>query len=175
MQRKTERKNKMKEFDEMHENIGESEETAEKTKHILTKSDYAEMGLIFAKIAIIVIILVGCWFAIEALIKDFGEKQRYDSQASVSAGVITDKEIINGHAAGGAGIGYYDGKVGYNFNNNKGYVPTVYRIHISAEFEYDGETHQGSNYFDVSEDVYNSYNVGDYFDSKDLTGSSEQQ
>ena len=118
--------------------------------------------------------MVGCWFAIKAIFKSFSEQQRYNSKASISAGIITDKEIINGHTESGAGIGYYDGKVGYSFNNNKSYVPTVYRIHISAEFEYNGETHQGSNYFDVSEDVYNSYNVGDYFDSKDLSDSSKQ-
>lgn len=164
----------MKEYDEINEITDVSGDTERKEKVYLTMSDFAEMGLVFAKIAILVLILVGCWFGIEAVFKSFGEQQRYNSKARVSAGIITDKEIINGHTESGAGVGYYDGKVGYNFNNNKGYVPTVYRIHISAEFEYDGETHQGSNHFDVSEDVYNSYNVGDYFDSKNLTGSSEQ-
>ena len=132
------------------------------------------IGLILAKIAAPVLILIGGWFGLKTVIKSLGEQIQYNNKASVSAGIITDKEIINGHTESGAGIGYYDGKVGYNFNNNKSYVPTVYRIHISAEFEHNGETHQGSNYFDVSEDVYNSYNVGDYFDSKNLSGSSEQ-
>lgn len=164
----------MNNYDETNENTEVTENVEEKTKVSFTSSDFFDMGLIFAKILVLVLILVGCWFAIKAIFKSFSEQQRYNSKASISAGIITDKEIINGHTESGAGIGYYDGKVGYSFNNNKSYVPTVYRIHISAEFEYNGETHQGSNYFDVSEDVYNSYNVGDYFDSKDLLDSSEQ-
>ena len=169
MQRKTERKNKMKEFDEMNENLEVSENTERKNKTCLTKIDMVAI----AKIVVLVLFIFGCIFGMENVCKNLDKSLSYESKARVSAGIITDKEIINGHTAGGAGVVYYDGKVGYNFNNGKSYVPTVYRIHISAEFEYDGETHQGSNYFDVSEDVYNSYNVGDYFDSKDLTGSSE--
>lgn len=163
----------MNNFDETNENTEVTENAEEKSKGCFTASDFFDMGLIFAKIAALVLILVGCWFGLEAVLKSFGELQRYNSKASVSAGIITDKEIINGHTESGAGIGYYDGKVGYNFNNNKSYVPTVYRIYISAEFEYKGETHQGSNYFDVSEDIYNSYNIGDYFDSKDLLSYSK--
>lgn len=116
--------------------------------------------------------LVGGWFGISKCFELLGEGISYNSKASVSAGIITDKEIINGHTKSSGRMGYYDGKVGYSFNNNKSYVPTVYRIHISAEFEYDGETHQGHNYFDASEDIYNAYNIGDYFDSKDLLGHS---
>ena len=69
---------------------------------------------------------------------------------------------------------YYNGQAGYSFNANKTYVPTVYRIHISADFEYNGETYQGNNYFDVSEDIYNSYNIGDYFDSENLLSCSNE-
>lgn len=167
------KENKMDNFDETNENIESTENSGRKKKVCLTASDLFDMGLIFAKIAALVLVMVGGWFGIEAVFKSFGEQQLYNSKASVSAGVITDKEIINGHTKSGGGIGYYDGKVGYNFNNNKSYVPTVYRIHISAEFEYKGETRQGNNYFDVSEDVYNSYNIGDIFDSKDLSGYSK--
>ncbi len=159
----------MNEFDEMNENTEEAEDNVRKSTYF----DFTEMLLIFFKIAILVLMIIGCWIVIERAFNSLGEQQRYNSKASVSAGIITDKEIINGHTVGGAGVGYYDGKVGYNYNGNKNYVPTVYRIHISAEFEYKGETYQGSNYFDVSEDVYNSYAIGDYFDSKDLLGSSE--
>lgn len=164
----------MNNYDETNENTEMTENVEDKTKVCFTSSDFFEMGLTFAKILVLILILVGCWFTIKTFFKGFSERQRYNSKANVTAGVITDKEIINGHTKSSGGIVYYDGKVGYNFNNNKSYVPTVYRIHISAEFEYDGKTHQGSNYFDVSEDVYNSYNVGDYFDSKNLSGSSEQ-
>lgn len=165
----SERENKMNNYDETNESTEVTENVGKRTYF-----DLGEIILILGKVAALVIILVGCWFGLERCFKSLGEQQRYNSKASVTAGVITDKEIINGHTKSSVGMGYYDGKVGYNFNNNKSYVPTVYRIHISAEFEYDGETHQGSNYFDVSEDVYNSYNVGDYFDSKDLLGSSER-
>lgn len=130
------KENKMNNFDETNENTESTENSGRKKKVCLTASDLFDMGLIFAKIAAIVLVMVGVWFGIEAVFKSFGEQQLYNSKASVSAGVITDKEIINGHTKSGGGIGYYDGKVGYNFNNNKSYVPTVYRIHISAEFEY---------------------------------------
>ncbi|MCM1529783.1 MAG: hypothetical protein NC093_07285 [Alistipes sp.] len=155
----------------MNESTEETEDTVRKN----TNFDFAEMILLFSKMAALVLIIIGGWIALDRVFDSLGNSMRYNSKASVSAGIITDKEIINGHTAGGAGVGYYDGKVGYSFNGNKSYVPTVYRIHISAEFEYDGETHQGSNHFDVSEDVYNSYSIGDYFDSKDLTGNSEQE
>lgn len=134
----------MKEFDEMNENVEENEKK-------LWGCFFAKIAIRVAKIAILVMIIVGCLTVIEDVFKSLDEQLRYNSKASVTAGFITDKEIINGH-----------------------YVPTVYRIHISAGFEYDGETHQGSNYFNVSEDVYNSYNVGDYFDSKDLLGYSNK-
>ena len=172
------KENEMREIDNMNDTTDVSEETEEKRKSRFSSSDLFDMGLIFAKIALIVFMGVGGCFAmvkcIMLLNKGITHLDEIRLQSSISAGIITDKEIINGHTKSSGGIVYYGGKVGYSFNNNKSYVPTVYRIHISAEFEYNGETHQGSNYFDVSEDVYNSYNVGDYFDSKDLLDSSEQ-
>ena len=168
------KENEMSKIDYMNNTT----DVSEKRKSRFSSSDFFDMGLIFAKIALIVFMGVGGCFAmikcIMLLNRGITHLDEIRLQSSISAGIITDKEIINGHSESGAGIGYHDRKGGYNFNNNKSYVPTVYRIHISAEFEYDGETHQGSNYFDVSEDVYNSYNVGDYFDSKDLLGSSER-
>lgn len=119
-----------------------------------------------------VVMVVGGCIVLVKYCESLDKAINYNSKASVSAGIITDKEIINGHTKSSGGMLYHNGKIGYSFNGNKSYVPTVYRIHISAEFEYDGETHQGHNYFDVSEDVYNSYNIGDYFDSKDLLGHS---
>lgn len=160
----------MNEFDEMNESTEVTEDTEGKKRTPMF--DFLDI----VKIIMLVVMLIGGCFVLNALLDNLGEYLSYSSteSTSVSAGIITDKEIINGHTAGGAGVGYYDGKVGYNFNSNKSYVPTVYRIHISAEFEYKGETYQGSNYFDVSEDVYNSYTIGDYFDSKDLLSNSEQ-
>lgn len=161
----------MREIDDMNDNTGVNDETEERRESRFFS--FIDTNLIeISKLIILVIIVINCFFVLRLCFKSLGKQLA--SQASVTAGIITDKEIINGHTKSGGGMGYYDGKVGYNFNGNKSYVPTVYRIHISAEFEYDGETHQGSNYFDVSEDVYNSYNVGDYFDSKNLLGYSNE-
>ena len=159
----------MNEFDEMNESTEVTENTeGEKSTPMFGLPD-------IAMIIMLVVVLIGGFFGLKAVFDNLGEYLSYNStkSQSISAGIITDKEIINGHTENGAGVGYYDGKVGYNFNNNKSYVPTIYRIHISAEFEYKGETYKDSNYFDVSEDVYNSYAIGDYFDSKDLLGNSE--
>ena len=163
----------MREIDDMNDTTDVSEETEEKKESRL--SSFIDMYLIdiFKIVILVLMLVVGCIGSVKCL-ELLDEGISYNSKASVSAGVITDKEIINGHTKSSGGMVYHDGKVGYSFNGNKSYVPTVYRIHISAEFEYDGETHQGSNYFDVSEDVYNSYNIGDYFDSKDLLGYSNE-
>lgn len=162
-------------IDEMNDTTGVNEETEEKRESRF--SSFIDTYLIdIIKIVILVLLMVGLIGALVKCLDILGEGISYTlkESASVTAGIITDKEIINGHTKSGGGIGYYGGKVGYNFNGSESYVPTVYRIHISAEFEYDGKTHQGSNYFDVSEDVYNSYNVGDYFDSKNLLGYSNE-
>lgn len=162
-------------IDEMNDTTDVNEETEEKRESRF--SSFIDTYLFdIIKIVILVLLMVGFAGVIVKCfdILDKGISYTLKESASVTAGVITDKEIINGHTKSGGGMGYYDGKVGYSFNNNKSYVPTVYRIHISAEFEYNGETHQGHNYFDVSEDVYNSYNIGDYFDSKDLLGNSNK-
>ena len=163
-------------------NIDEMNESTEPNENVKRKRfslDYVYMFFIAAAMILCLVAALGFFIAAGWIgIKEFAtivvEKADYDAVAHISAGVITDKEIINGHTKSSGGMVYHDGKVGYSFNGNKSYVPTVYRIHISAEFEYDGETHQGSNYFDVSEDVYNSYNIGDYFDSKDLLGYSNE-
>lgn len=86
----------------------------------------------------------------------------------VSAGTISDKEIVNGETVGGGGFIYINGNPGFYFGGDKEYVPTRYRIHISFEYEYDGKKYQGTKYYDVSEEVYISYNIGDYFDSKNF-------
>lgn len=161
----------MREIDDMNDTTDVNDETEERRESRF--SSFIDTNLIeISKIVILVLILVGGWFGISKCFELLGEEISYSSKASVSAGIITDKEIINGHTKSSGGMVYHNGKFGYRFNGNQSYVPTVYRIHISAEFEYDGETHQGHNYFDVSEDVYNSYNIGDYFDSKDLLGHS---
>lgn len=165
----------MNNYDETNENT-EATENEEKKRFSF---DYVYMFFMSAAMILCMVVVVGCfgaavWIGTNELATIVVEKQDYDEMAHISAGVITDKEVINAHTKSSGGMVYYNGKAGYSFNANKTYVPTAYRIHISAEFEYEGETHQGNNYFDVSEDVYNSYNVGDYFDSTDLLGYSNE-
>lgn len=164
----------MNNFDETNRNAEDNDETGGRYKVRIDSSDVLDIVKILIGIVFLTLMTIACWFALKNIFKDMNEYESYISVKSVSAGIISDKEIINGHTANGGGIGYYDGKVGYNFNNNKSYIPTIYRIHISAEFEYEGETQQGSNYFDVSEDIYNFYNIGDYFDSRDLLGYAKE-
>ena len=159
----------MRKIDNMNDTTDVNEEKRESPFYSFFDAD-----LVFdiIKIVILILVLVSSLFGISKCFKLLGEKVSYNSKASVSAGIITDKEIINGHTKSDGGLVYYNGKFGYGFNNNKSYVPTVYRIYIRGEFEYEGKTHQGNNSFDVSEDIYNSYNIGDYFDSKDLLRDS---
>lgn len=88
---------------------------------------------------------------------------------TISSGIVSNKEIVNSEVIGGGGLVYNDGKTGYYYDDDKQYIPTRYRIHITFEYEYEGETYQGSKYYDVSDDIYCSYNIGDYFDTKNLT------
>ena len=163
-------------------NIDEMNESTEPNENVKRKRfslDYVYMFFIAAAMILCLVAASGFFIAAGWIgIKEFAtivvEKADYDAVAHISAGVITDKEIINGHTKSSGGMIYYNGQAGYSFNANKTYVPTVYRIHISADFEYNGETYQGNNYFDVSEDIYNSYNIGDYFDSENLLSCSNE-
>ena len=85
-----------------------------------------------------------------------------------SSGIISDKEIVNGKVSSSGGLIYANGQPGYFLGGNETYIPTIYRIHITFEYEYDDTMFEGTKYYDVSEDIYLSYDVGDFFDSQNL-------
>ena len=165
----------MRKIDNMNDTTDVNEEKRESPFYSFFDAD-----LVFdiIKIVILILVLVSSLFGISKCFKLLGEKVSYNSKASVSA--FTAAYFAAGHyyfwhirlLSLHLYMVYYNGKFGYGFNNNQSYVPTVYRIYIRGEFEYEGKTHQGNNSFDVSEDIYNSYNIGDYFDSKDLLRDS---
>ncbi len=51
---------------------------------------------------------------------------------------------------------------------NNGHLVLV----VENKCEYNDETYTGTKDFTVSENVYNSYRIGDWFDSRDLTAQS---
>lgn len=57
----------MTDYDEINEITDMSEDSEKKDKVCLTKSDFAKMVLVFTKIAILVLILVGCLFAMKII------------------------------------------------------------------------------------------------------------
>lgn len=75
---------------------------------------------------------------------------------TIREGEIVDKIIENGHT------------VSNGFGQNS-YKPTEYIIVVENECEYNDKTFTGTKDFKVSEEVYNNYKVGDWFDSRDLT------
>ena len=93
---------------------------------------------------------------------------------TIREGTVVDKIINNGRTVSGGGAGiYYSGEgvgVGYSPSaGTKGYKPIEYIIVVENDCEYKGERYVGTKEFMVSEDIYNSYKMGDWFDSRDLT------
>lgn len=138
------------------------------------KRDYT----LIIMILVFVIVLCAFMFVLNIFFKDVKElssalKSNSSHQSiidDISSGTISNKEIVNNEIIGGIGAPVYiDGKTGYYYDDDKQYIPTRYRIHITFEYEYKGEKYQGSKYYDVSDEIYCSYNIGDYFDTKNLT------
>lgn len=102
-----------------------------------------------------------------------GINQEKAMKQSIVSGVITDKRIENGrvisNGSGGVGVGT-NGSVGYFIGSgqNKSYVPTTYRIYVTNDYEFEGETYTGEVYFEVNEAIYNDYSIGEWFDSQNL-------
>jgi hypothetical protein len=72
-------------------------------------------------------------------------------------GTIYKKEVINGELRERA-------------YGNMAYIPTRYRIHICDEVEKRGRIYEKKNFFDVTEETYSCYEVGDWFDSQNPAG-----
>lgn len=144
--------------------------TAEKTAKKQKRDEWIKIALII----VVVTVFIGGFFAIilwggKLLIDEARNLMSHNAIIDdVSAGTVSDKEIVNGHKTGGGGVIYSNGQLGYYYGGDKDYVPTRYRLHITFEYEYEGETYQGTKYYDVSEEVYLAYEIGDYFDSHDF-------
>lgn len=144
-----------------------TEEESEKNSNIL---GIVIIILVFALIIAFFVAFIGVMiWGTKSLVSSFNDMNSHKAIIEeVSAGTISDKEIVNGETVGGGGFIYSNGNPGFYFGGDKEYVPTRYRIHISFEYEYDGKKYPGTKYYDVSEEVYISYNIGDYFDSKNF-------
>lgn len=144
------------------------------TEEKADKKHKREEWIAIALIIVVVTVFIGGFFAIilwggKSLIDEAGNLMSHNAIIDdVSAGTVSDKEIVNGHTTGGGGVIYSNGQPGYYYGGDKEYVPTRYRLHITFEYEYEGEMYQGTKYYDVSEEVYLAYEIGDYFDSHDF-------
>lgn len=75
-------------------------------------------------------------------------------------GTIYKKEVINGELRKGA-------------YGNMSYIPTRYRIHIRDKVKKRERTYEKKSFFDVTEETYSCYEVGDWFDSQNPRRSTE--
>ena len=96
----------------------------------------------------IVIALTGIAFLVVTLNVFTDKLMKMEAEDNITQGIVIQHEYVNG----------YSTILG-------GYVPPSNRLHVEGEYEYNGETFTGRTYFDVSEEVYNYYADGDYFDS----------
>lgn len=137
------------------------------------KSDVFGIVVIILIVTLIAAFIVGfvavtIW-GVKSLVSSYNDVKSHNAAIEeVSAGTIYDKEIVNSETVDGGGFIYSSGKPGYYFGGDKEYIPTRYRIHISFEYDYNGKKYQGTKYYDVSEEIYISYSIGDYFDSKNF-------
>ena len=132
------------------------------------------MFIFMIPVAIMFIILL-IW-SITTLVKDVDEIKstlaESDAIENIREGEIVDKLIINSQEHANVGVG-----VGLNGNGNVGvgvgvggstYVPMEYQFGVKGEYEYNGEKNTGERKIQVSEPVYNSYKIGEHFDSRNL-------
>ncbi|MBO5576631.1 MAG: hypothetical protein J5956_10115 [Ruminococcus sp.] len=91
---------------------------------------------------------------------------------NIREGEIVDKLIINSQTKANVGVGFGlngNGKVGVGLGvGGSEYVPMEYRIVIEGEYEFKGEKKKAKKEIQVSEDTYNSYKIGEHFDSRNL-------
>ena len=91
---------------------------------------------------------------------------------NIREGEIVDKLIINSQTKANVGVGVGlngNGKVGVGLGvGGSEYVPMEYRIVIEGEYDLKGEKKKAKKEFQVSENTYNSYKIGDHFDSRNL-------
>ena len=90
----------------------------------------------------------------------------------IREGIVVDKLIINSQTKANVGVGVGlngNGKVGVGLGvGGSEYVPMEYRIVIEGEYEFKGEKKKAKKEIQVSENTYNSYKIGEHFDSRNL-------
>ena len=90
----------------------------------------------------------------------------------IREGIVVDKLIVNSQERANVGVGVGlngNGKVGVGLGvGGSEYVPMEYRIVIEGEYDLKGEKKKAKKEFQVSENTYNSYKIGDHFDSRNL-------
>ncbi len=102
---------------------------------------------IIIAIALVLVLVIGGWTYVTTLVQ--GSIEYTEKNEAVKAGVIIDKQIST---SGGLF-----------------HAPTVvYCFSVSAEIEYNDELCSIEKTFIVTENVYNHYSVGDWFDSQNL-------
>ena len=84
-------------------------------------------------------------FSILALCMSVKHLESIQAESNIRSGVITDKEIVTTSTLTG--------------NTEMRWV-----IYIEGEYEHNGEKKTGDTHYNVPENVYLSYNIGDSFD-----------
>ena len=91
---------------------------------------------------------------------------------NIREGIVVDKLIVNSQERANVGVGVGlngNGKVGVGLGvGGSEYVPMEYRIVIEGEYEFKGEKKKAKKEIQVSENTYNSYKIGEHFDSRNL-------
>lgn len=71
---------------------------------------------------------------------------------NTTEGTVYDKKIINAEVNNSV------------FSTN--YIPTRYQLYIVQKFEINGKIYEKTAKYDVPEDIYRIYSIGDWFDSQ---------
>ena len=95
------------------------------------------------KIIAIIVLMISIAAFIFVMGMDFLEKR--EAECELRVGTIVDKEIVT-------------------VTNLFAESEMQWRIYIEGEYEYDNETHTGETFYNVTEDIYLSYNIGEKFD-----------
>ena len=123
------------------------------------KSILVKVFIVSMVVTFIIFFVIAVWVSFEKTVREVDRQDAIENvMNSTTAGVITKKEVVYGHVVYSSVFG---GKV-------QTYMPTVYRIYIGGEYEFEGELHSLEAYFDVSEETYSRYSEGDWFDSQNF-------
>ena len=105
------------------------------------------LGMALLALMLVVGMFIFRLLDIDAKLRD-DIKLRNDAVELTYAGCISDKKIENART------------------NVFRAVPAEYRLYVDVEYDTPSGSRSTSKYFTVSEDIYLSYDIGDYFDSR---------